>query len=72
MSRQQIIHAYTLNAAKVIGREQEIGSIKVGKSADFVILDRDPELTEIDELKGVKVLLTLFKGKVVYKAAAYQ
>lgn len=72
VSRQQIIQAYTLNAAKVIGREHEIGSIKVGKSADFVILDRDPELTEIDKLKETKVLSTLFKGKVVYKAAAYQ
>jgi Predicted metal-dependent hydrolase with the TIM-barrel fold len=43
MSREAMLQAYTLNAAKVIGREKEIGSLTPGKSADFVLFDRNLE-----------------------------
>ncbi len=68
ISRQAILQAYTLSAAKVIGREKEIGSISAGKSADLILLDRNLEQVASEELKETKVLWTMFKGKQVYSA----
>ena len=38
---EDAIKASTINPAKAIGAEQEVGSISVGKSADFVVCDKD-------------------------------
>ncbi|MDQ1882985.1 amidohydrolase [Aeromonas salmonicida] len=68
ISRQAILQAYTLNAAKVIGQEKQTGSISVGKSADLVLLDRNLEQVASEQIKDTKVLWTMFKGKRVYQA----
>ena len=41
LSIRELIEAYTLNGARLLGWQQEAGSIEVGKSADFVLIDRD-------------------------------
>jgi predicted amidohydrolase YtcJ len=46
--------AYTVNAARQIGLEKEIGSIEPGKSGDLVILDRRLS----DESSATDVLAT--------------
>ena len=38
MRAGEIIRGITINAAKALGRHHEVGSIKPGKSADFVIV----------------------------------
>lgn len=38
---RQIIKSATINPARVIGMDQEIGSIAVGKKADLIAVDRD-------------------------------
>ncbi len=43
LSPLEAIQAATINGAKVIGIEDNTGSIAVGKSADLVILDKDPQ-----------------------------
>ena len=42
VSLDDALKAHTINAAHTLGREHEIGSIEVGKFADFVELSRDP------------------------------
>jgi hypothetical protein len=69
ISREAMLKAYTLNAAKVIGREKEIGSISVGKSADLVLFDRNLEKVSIEDMRGANVLWTMFEGEKVYNAA---
>lgn len=72
------IDAYTINAARQLKAEDEIGSLEAGKAADFVILDKD--ILSIDPLKvhgplkelfgddeGVFVLSTYLGGKLVYE-----
>ena len=54
LSLRQMLLAYTLNAARQIGLEKEIGSIETGKAADLVILDR--QLT--DDSSAADVLAT--------------
>jgi len=62
----QCVDAYTINAAKQFGAEDEIGSITAGKSADFVVLDKDIFTIDTMEIGDVKVLETYLKGVRVY------
>ncbi len=57
------LRAYTINGAKQLGLEQETGSIQNGKSADFVILDRDIMRCSLDELKDIHPEETYFCGR---------
>ena len=40
MTLDEMLAAYTINAARLMGREREIGSLGVGKFADLIVLDR--------------------------------
>ena len=42
INRAQAIAWSTLNAARVLGLEQQIGSLEAGKNADLVIWSEDP------------------------------
>ncbi len=67
MPREEMIRAYTIHAARLIMRDKEIGSIEVGKQADFVLLDRDVMKVVPLELKTTQVLWTMFGGEIVYR-----
>ncbi len=71
---REVLDAYTINGARMLGREREFGSLEVGKSADFAILDRDllalADCGKADEIAGTRVLATWFRGKRVYVAPA--
>ena len=47
-----------------INLENEIGSIEVGKQADFVILNQNPIRVEPQTIKDIKVYATVFSGKI--------
>lgn len=42
LSRDEALRAITINAAKIIGAEDRIGSVEVGKDADFSLFRGDP------------------------------
>ena len=65
LSREQTIRGMTIWAAKADFMEKEIGSIEVGKKADFIILDKDLMVAQEGELLGVKVVGTYSGGKRV-------
>jgi predicted amidohydrolase YtcJ len=69
---REALNAYTIDGARFLGRAGEFGSLKVGKSADFVILDRDilalADKGNADAIAGTKVLETWFRGARVYHA----
>lgn len=56
----------TLNGAKAVGREKERGSLAIGKSADFIVLDRNLFEIPTGYVGGTRVLRTVFEGKTVY------
>jgi predicted amidohydrolase YtcJ len=71
ISIQSAIDAYTINGARYLNRDREAGSIEVGKSADFIVLDRDilklAEAGRGPDIAHTLVLETWFKGVTVYK-----
>ncbi|MEZ9548975.1 MULTISPECIES: amidohydrolase [Vibrio] len=61
------IDAYTLNAAKSLGIDDITGTIEVGKSADFAILDKDITTLSARGIAKTQVLMTVLRGDVVYQ-----
>lgn len=63
MTPMQAIQAATSNAADLLGRPNEIGSIKPGKFADIIAVSGDP-LSDIGVLENVKFVM---KDGKIYK-----
>ena len=64
---KQAIKNQTINVAYQFHRENLTGSLKVGKSADFIVLDKDIEKVKTNDIVDINVVETVFKGKTVYK-----
>ena len=62
VSLQAGLRAITIDAAWVMGWEDEIGSIRAGKKADFTILEADPYKVNPKRLKDIKIWGTVFEG----------
>lgn len=62
------LKAVTIWAARQMFLEGKIGSIEVGKYADLAVWDRDPYSVPAAELRELQCQLTLFGGRVVYRA----
>jgi len=68
MTPEEVISAVTINAAAAIKREEEIGSIEIGKKADIVIFDT-PNLYYIPYHFGINHVDTVIKnGRIVVKS----
>ena len=66
LSREQTIRGMTIWAAKANRMEKQVGSIEVGKKADFIILDKDLMKVPSDSILQVKVLKTYLNGERVF------
>ncbi len=69
ITREQAFQALTLNGAWQMGLENERGSIKVGKWADFVLADQDVFECETSDIGKTKVVSTWFEGEKVFEAS---
>ncbi len=67
LSREQTLRGMTIWAAKANFEEQEKGSLEKGKTADFIILDKDIMQTSENELLGIQTLKTFVGGQLVYE-----
>jgi predicted amidohydrolase YtcJ len=67
LSREQTFRGMTIWAAKANFEEQEKGSLEKGKTADFIILDKDIMQTSENELLGIQTLKTFVGGQLVYE-----
>lgn len=57
------LRAITIDSALMLSKEDELGSIKPGKKADFTILEQDPYAVAPSALKDVKVWGVVFEGR---------
>lgn len=61
MSNMQALRAATMNGAEYLGMEQEIGSLKTGKLADLIVLEKNP-LEDIQNSESV--IYTMVNGRM--------
>ena len=67
LTREQAIRFYTINNAKLLFLEDQVGSLEVGKLADFAVLDRDLLTCPEDAIREARVLSTYLNGKPVFE-----
>jgi predicted amidohydrolase YtcJ len=68
MPREAMLYAYTINAARAMRQEANVGSIEPGKAADFALVDRDVTTVPAEEMRDTRVLWTMVSGEWVYRA----
>ncbi|MDR5879755.1 amidohydrolase [Caballeronia sp. LZ032] len=64
LSVPDALRAITLSAAHTIGMDDAIGSIEMGKFADFAVLDEDPHEVPAERLGQLRVWGTILGGRV--------
>jgi predicted amidohydrolase YtcJ len=70
LTLQDMVDAYTINAAFALKQERTTGSIETGKRGDFIIIDRDIFSVDPFTLHDTLVLATYLDGREVYSAKA--
>jgi len=68
MPREAMLYAYTINAARAMKQEANVGSIEPGKAADFALVDRDVLTVSTEQMRDTRVLWTMVAGEWVYRA----
>ena len=63
LSPEAALRAVTIDAAWILGEENNLGSIRAGKIADFTVLDTDPLAVSAAALRDIKVIATVFAGQ---------
>jgi hypothetical protein len=65
---KEIIKAFTINNAKSINMDKNIGSVNIGKNADLIILNKNlSNIKDYNELIEVKVIHTIINGNSKYR-----
>ncbi|KAL1735824.1 amidohydrolase family-domain-containing protein [Schizophyllum commune] len=66
LTRREALRGLTIEPAHASFSEDKVGSLEVGKKADFVVLSRDIMTVPVEEIMGTRVLATAIDGRVVY------
>jgi len=73
ISVRDILDAYTINGAEMLGQKNLTGSLEIGKKADFVVLSQDllklEEEGKSDRISDTQILSTWFDGQQIYSAS---
>ena len=65
LAPRDALAAATMNAARMIGRDKDLGSVDAGKLADLLILDANP----LDDIRAIRRIHRVVKGGVVHDPA---
>jgi hypothetical protein len=68
ISRHEALKTLTSNVAYMWHAEDRMGSISVGKLANFAVLDRDFMHDDFAEIEKASCIATIVDGEEVYKA----
>ena len=63
ISVDSALRAITIDAAYILNRDDRLGSLEVGKYADFTILNDDPYEVNAAEIKDIEVHDTVLEGE---------
>ena len=67
ITREQSLRLHTIDSALMSNDEDKLGSIEPGKLADLVVLSDDILTCSVENIKNIKVLMTMVGGEVVYQ-----
>jgi len=67
MTRDEALKSMTIWPAYAAFQEASLGSLSIGKWADFVVLDRDIMTVSPDQVRGTVVLSTWIAGRPVFE-----
>ncbi|HVW70629.1 MAG TPA: amidohydrolase family protein [Steroidobacteraceae bacterium] len=70
LSKASLAGEFASYRAYELHEERNLGSLEVGKLADFIVLDRNLFKIPPQQIAAVKVLLTVVGGRVVYQGTA--
>ena len=68
VTAEEALRAYTWGSAYASKAEHVMGSIEVGKLADFAVLSEDPTAVSPDRIAGIEVIATIIDGELRYSA----
>jgi predicted amidohydrolase YtcJ len=69
---EEVLPIMTIEGAYALLRDNEIGSLEVGKLADLIILSDNPLLVSTDDILNIDVLMTMVGGSVEYCAPGFE
>ncbi len=74
ITSKEAFRAVTIDAAYAMGKEKEMGSIEIGKKANFTIFEQNPLNIDPKRLKNISPIATIFEGKVypIYQSKRMQ
>jgi predicted amidohydrolase YtcJ len=67
LSLANAIKAYTINPAYVMRQETKVGTLEVGKEADFIVLSQNLFDIQPNQINQSIVLKTYLKGELIYE-----
>ncbi|MBA2301605.1 MAG: amidohydrolase family protein, partial [Acidobacteria bacterium] len=62
MTPREVLRAATIDGARIIGFDQDLGSLEAGKLADLVVLDRNP----LDDIRNTNTVRYVMKNGELY------
>lgn len=65
LSMLETLRGFTTGAAYAAFQEDQLGSIEVGKQADFIVVDKDVFTVEDFEIPEIKVKATVLAGRLM-------
>jgi imidazolonepropionase-like amidohydrolase len=69
----KVLQSATWTSAKVAGKENELGSLQVGKKANLIVIDGDP-LKNISDIRKVELVMkngNLYDPKAMYQSYGF-
>ena len=69
VTREEALIAHTRSNAYLLHKDDDLGTLEVGKFADLVVLDKDYMTVPADEIFGIQPQMTMVGGRIVYDAS---
>jgi len=70
LTREQAVSAYTTGAAFAEFKEKEKGRLVVGMLADLAVLSADVFTVPVEQIEGIRSVMTMFGGRIVHETGA--
>ncbi|SDK12802.1 amidohydrolase [Natronincola ferrireducens] len=67
LTMYEVLRSYTYGSAYGTSRENELGTLEIGKFADIMVLDKNLFNIEVSEIRDTKVDMTIMDGQIVFE-----